>query len=310
MRTFVLGGTGAIGRPAVAALVAAGHEVSALARSRERASQLEARGARPVEVSIFDTDGLTRAFAGHDVVVNLASALPSSLQFVRLGAWRETQRIRTDGSAHVVDAALAADVSVLVQESVVMIYTDHGDAWVDEHASVEEYPTARGNHAAEASAGRFARTGRTGIVLRFGFFYGPGAAHSEQFFAAARLGVVPVIGRPDSYVSSIHVDDGGKAVAAVLSSPAGVYNVVDDEPLTKREYAAALAEAAGRRAWLRGPGRLALVLGHRTTSLTRSLRVSNEKLRSTTGWRPDHPSARDGWMATAAALTTGERTTS
>src|SRR5436853_1744860 len=258
VKTFVLGGTGAMGRPTVDSLVAAGHDVSALARSRERAVELQARGARPVEVSMFDVPGLSRAFAGHDAVVNLASAMPSTLQFVRLGAWRATQRIRTEGSANVVDAALAVDVGILVQESVAMLYADHGHGWVNEQAAVDHYPMARGNHAAEASANRFTATGRTGIILRFGLFYGPGARHREQFLAMARIGVVPVLGHRDGYLSSIHVTDGGRAVSAVLTAAAGVYNVVDDEPLTKRDYATALARAAGHRPWLRAPGRLAL----------------------------------------------------
>jgi len=299
VKIFVLGGTGAIGRPAVDALVAAGHEVTALARTRERATELQARSARPVEVSMFDVPGLTGALSGQDAVVNLASAMPSTLQFVRVGAWRDTQRIRTEGSANVVDAALAADVGILVQESVAMLYTDHGDAWVDEQAAVDRYPMASGNYAAEANANRFTFAGRTGIILRLGFFCGPGARHSEQFLAMARLGVVPVLGHPDSYLSSIHVADGGRAVPGVLTGAAGVYNVVDDEPLTKRDYAAALAHAAARGPWLQGPGRLARLLGHRTTSLTRSIRVSNGKLKSATGWAPEFPSAREGWLATA-----------
>jgi hypothetical protein len=77
---------------------------------------------------------------------------------------------------------------------------------------------------------------------------------------------------------------------------------VDDEPLTKRAYADALAAAAGRRVCLRVPGRLALLLGDRTTSLTRSLRVSNARFRTASGWAPMYPSARDGWIATAEAL--------
>lgn len=251
---------------------------------------------------MFDVAELTRALEGHDAVVNLASAMPSTLQFARLGAWRETERVRTEGSATVVAAALAADIGVLVQESVAMLYADRGDGWIDETGAVDHYPTARGNHAAEASAQSFTAAGRTGITLRLGLFYGPGARHSEQFLAAARLGVVPVFGRPGGYMSSIHVADGGRAVASVLSATAGVYNVVDDEPLTKRDYAAALARAAGRRPWLRAPGSAAQLLGHRTTSLTRSIRVSNAKLRSATGWTPEFPSAREGWRATAEAL--------
>jgi nucleoside-diphosphate-sugar epimerase len=78
-----------------------------------------------------------------------------------------------------------------------------------------------------------------------------------------------------------------------------VYNVVDDEPLLKREYARALAFAASKRPWVRGPGRLAVLLGHRMTSLTRSMRVSNRRFREASGWQPRYPSAREGWIATA-----------
>ena len=92
------------------------------------------------------------------------------------------------------------------------------------------------------------------------------------------------------------------AVAAALSAPAGTFNVVDDEPLTKRAFAETLAAAAGKRAWLRGPGRAGLLLGDRLTSLTRSVRVSNARFRAATGWAPRYPSAREGWLAIAAAL--------
>lgn len=302
MRVFVTGGTGAIGGYAVPALVAAGHSVSALARTREKAAVLDAQGASPVSVSLFDPAGLTAAFAGPDAVINLATAQPSTAGFVFRRAWRATERVRTEGSAAVVDAALAAGIGRMVQESVAMLYRDHGGDWVDEDAPVEHYPAAVGNHAAEASAGRLTAAGGTGVVLRLGLFYGPGAAHAEQMFAQARHHVAPVLGPPNSYLSSIQLADAGTAVAAALRAPAGTYNVVDDEPLTKRGYADALAHAAGATPWLRGPGRAALLLGDRLTSLTRSLRVSNARFRGSTGWAPRYPSAREGWLATAAAL--------
>jgi nucleoside-diphosphate-sugar epimerase len=144
-------------------------------------------------------------------------------------------------------------------------------------------------------------------VLRFGWFYGPGAAHSEQMLAQARHHIGLVLGPPDSYVSSIHVADAAAAVAAALHAPAGTFNVVDNEPLTKRQYAAALADAAGQVMWLRGPGRAALLFGDRLTSLTRSLRVSNARFRNATGWAPLYPSAREGWIATVTALSRASR---
>lgn len=302
MKVFVAGGTGAIGGHAVRALVAVGHVVSALARSPEKAAALADQGAVPVAVSIFDRSALTAVFAGHDAVVNLTSAIPPMTQFMRTKAWEANDRVRTEGSAAIADAAVAAGVDRVVQESVSMLYPDRGAEWVDEDVPTDRYPMARANLAAEGNANRFTDSGRTGVVLRFGWFYGPGATHSEQFLALARRHITVQMGRPGGYVSSIHVADGGAAVAAALHAPAGTFNVVDDEPLTKRGYADALAAAAGKAPWARVPGRAALLLGDRSTSLTRSLRVSNRRFRTATSWAPAYPSAREGWTATTTAL--------
>jgi nucleoside-diphosphate-sugar epimerase len=303
MKAFVTGGTGAIGGHAVPALVQQGHAVTALARTPEKAAALAAQGATPVSVSLFDPSALAAAFTGHDAVINLTTAIPPMRRWMSAKAWQVNDRVRIEGSAAVVDAALAAGVGRLVQESVSMLYRDQGAHWVDEDAPIDRYPMARGNLAAEANTRRFSNAGGTGVVLRFGWFYGPGAAHSEQLFTLARrhLGLVP--GPPDSYVSSIHVADAAAAVAAALEASAGTFNVVDDEPLTKREYAQALARAAGTAMWLRGPGRAAWLFGDRLTSLARSLRVSNARVRAATGWAPRYPSAREGWIATATAVT-------
>ena len=277
--------------------------MTALAHTPVKAAALTAQGATPVSVSLFDPSALAAAFAGHDAVINLATAIPPMRRWMSATAWRNNDRVRTEGSAAVVDAALAADVGRVVQESVSMLYRDQGAGWVREDAPVDRYPMARGNLAAEANARRFSEAGGTGIVLRFGWFYGPGAAHSEHLFALARRHLGLVLGPPDGYVSSIHVADAAAAVAAALQAPAGTFNVVDDEPLTKRVYAQALARAAGTAMWLRGPGRAGLLFGDRLTSLVRSLRVSNARLRAATGWAPRYPSAREGWIATATALT-------
>ncbi|MBA2625574.1 MAG: NAD(P)H-binding protein [Acidimicrobiia bacterium] len=302
MKVFVAGGTGAIGGHAVPALVEAGHDVTAVARSTAKAARLAGQGAEPIELSIFDTSVLRAAFTGLDAVVNLTSSIPPLVRFMSSRAWASNERVRTEGSAAIVDAAIAAGVGRVVQESVVMVYPDRGHSWIDEGVPTDRYPMARANLAAEASTARATAAGAAGVVLRFGWFYGPGATHSEQFLAFAGRRVCVQMGRPDTYVSSIHMVDAAAAVVAALHAPAGTYNAVDDEPLTKRGYADALAAAAGRRAWLRCPGRAALVLGDRSTSLTRSVRVSNGSFKAATGWRPRYPSAREGWLATAAAL--------
>ncbi|TDK90571.1 NAD-dependent epimerase/dehydratase family protein [Mycolicibacterium mucogenicum] len=299
MRVFVTGGTGAIGVHTVPALVAAGHAVTALARSDAKAAWLQSQGAAPVAASLFDRRGLADAFAGHDVVVNLASALPSTTTFIRKSAWTECEKVRVEGSAAVVDAARDAGVPKLIQESVMMIYRDGGTDWVDEQQPVDHYPITHGNHAAEASARRFATSGGNASILRFGVFYGPHAAHSEQILDMAKWHIGFFPGRSDTYLSSIHVADAASAVVAALTTPGGTYNIVDDQPLTKREYAEACAAAVGRRIWISGPGRLGLLLGDRLTSMTRSLRVSNKRFHDSSGWRPRHRSAIEGYRAMA-----------
>lgn len=173
VRVFLLGGTGAIGVHALPALVAAGHEVSALVRTPEKAAVVAAQGAEPVVVSMFDRAALSERSRGHDAVVNLATSMPSMATFVFRRAWRPTERVRIEGSAVVVDAALAAGLPRLVQESVSMVYPDRGDELIDEDVEPDPYPNARGNLGAEASARRFSEGGGSGIVLRLACSTGP-----------------------------------------------------------------------------------------------------------------------------------------
>jgi nucleoside-diphosphate-sugar epimerase len=235
---------------------------------------------------MFDRAALTEAFKGHDAVIRLASAIPPTSKFLQTKAWAANDRVRKEGSAAIVDAAIAARVARVVQESVSMMYPDRGAAWIDEACPTDTFPMAQANLAAEASANCFSAAGGAGVVLRFGWLYGPGARHSEEFFALARRHIAILIGPPNSYVSSLHVADRDAAVVAALAVGAGTYNVVDNKPLTKRGYADALSAAAGKAAWLRVPGRASLLLGERLTSLTRSLRVSNARFQEAIGQEP------------------------
>jgi len=297
MRVFVTGGTGAIGRFVVPALHDAGHEVTALARSDVKAAWLEGQGAHPVEVSLFDVDALTSAFVGHDAVANLATAIPRTKEALKMSAWEANNRIRTEGSAAVVDAALAAGVPRLIQESICFTYPDGGDRWLDERDPIDPPPGTDAVAVAEANANRFTDAGRIGIVLRFGSFYGAGSAHTDEFISLARHHIGPVAGRPQAYLSSIHLADAAAAVVAALDTPAGIYNVVDDEPLTNKEYEKALGVAVGKRPWISFPGRLAALAGNKAKVLTRSHRVRNAKFKEATGWSPRYRSAREGWLA-------------
>lgn len=301
MKVFVTGATGAIGRHVVPELVRAGHDVTGLARTDEKAAQLERHGATATHVSLFDRAALEDAFAGTNAVCNLATAIPPLAHAARTRAWAANDRIRTDGSANVVAAALSAGVGRLVQESITFTYPDCADRSIDESVTIEPPPFGASVAVAEQNAARFAEAGGAAVVLRFGLFYGPGSTHADQMLKIARLHVGAVVGKPSAYMSWIHLHDAATAVVAALTLPAGTYNVVDDEPLTKRDAARAMGAAVGKNPWVRIPGRLAVLGGRKAEIMFRSQRVANTKLKQASGWAPTYPSLWDGWKAAADA---------
>lgn len=245
MRIFVTGATGVTGRRAVPLLVAAGHEVTAVVRSPEKAAALERAGARAAQVDLFDAAAMRRVVAGHDAVVNLATAVPPSTRAIMRSAWKEMDRIRRDASAILVDAALGSGVQRLVQESFAPVYADNGDGWIDESGPVKPAAYNRTTLDAERSADRFTAGGGTGVTLRFGWFYGPDAGGATlDLIGFVRKGWSPAPA-PEGFISSISHDDTATAVVAALGIPAGIYNVVDDEPVRRREFFGSLAGALG-----------------------------------------------------------------
>ncbi|MCB1006795.1 MAG: NAD(P)H-binding protein, partial [Acidimicrobiales bacterium] len=243
-RVLVAGATGVVGLPAVRALVAGGHEVTGVARSAAKADRLRAEGAHPVAVDLFDPVAVKDAAAGHDVVVNLATHVPPTSKAWRAGAWAENERLRTEASTILADAALAVGATRFVQEALAFAYADHGDAWIDEDEPLDPPEGLDGVRTAEANARRVTDAGGTGVVLRFGNFYGPTAAHTRDQWRLARRRISSTLGPLDAPWSVIHTDDAGTAVAAALSAPPGPYHVVDDEPLRRRELDLAIAHAA------------------------------------------------------------------
>src|SRR5262249_17986253 len=132
-----------------------------------------------------------------------------------------------------------------VQESFALVYGNHGADWVDETAVMKP---ARYNATvmdAERAVERFGKRGGVGVVLRFAAFYGPDSRLLGDMIRFVERGVAPLLGPPDSFISSISHDDAAAAVVAALELPAGTYNVADDQPVTHREFADTLADAIG-----------------------------------------------------------------
>jgi nucleoside-diphosphate-sugar epimerase len=295
MRVFVAGGTGVLGRRAVARLVAAGHAVTAIARTDAKAAEVRAAGATPVAVDLFDADAVRAAVAGHEAVINLATSIPAFAEAWKPWAWRTNARIRSEGAANLVDGALAAGAARYVQESLAFAYADGGDAWLDETAPVDAGGPTASMLDAEAQAARFAGAGGTAVVLRFGGFHAPDSDHVRDQIRLARAGLAAMPGRPGAWLATIHVDDAAGAVVAALDAPGGTYDVVDAEPMTRADQAAVLAAAVGRKRLRTVPSVATALGGNAVRLLARSQRVSGAAFRAASGWRPEHPSARAAW---------------
>ncbi len=292
-KVLVSGATGVLGRRVVAALTAGRFVVTGVARRPDKQAALAALGARPVDLDLFDPAAVRGAVAGHHMIFNLATAIPFGERAALPSAWEENDRIRREGSRNLVDAALATGVRRFVQESIAFLYADGGEQALDESAPLASAGTTSAALVAEAETARFAEHGGAGVALRFGQFYGFDSGHTVEAIEAVLAGRPPELGPEHAYRSVITTDDAASAVMAAVGAPSGVYNVVDDRPLSRADNVDALADALGvpppvvRSVSPDLPPAFSVML--------RSQRVSNERFKRATGWRPQFASAQDGW---------------
>lgn len=299
MKIFVTGGTGVVGTRAVPALVAAGHEVTAVARGDAKAELVRSMGATPAAVDLFDTDAVKAAVDGHDAVAHLATNIPPMSKAARRKSWDVNERLRKEASNHLVDAALSVGATRYIQESICFPYLDQGADWITEESPLDHVGVFAGAAIAETAAERFTASGATGVVLRFAQFHSPDSSHVAFFDGLLRKRINPFVGPPDAYTSFIHADDAGSAVAAAMTLPAGTYNVVDDEPLTRLEAGRVAAEALGVKPPRTVPAAARATVLHSAKPMMKSLRVSNAKLKAASPWTPAHPSIRGSWATSS-----------
>ncbi|HEX2392169.1 MAG TPA: SDR family NAD(P)-dependent oxidoreductase [Solirubrobacterales bacterium] len=310
MKVFVAGASGAIGRPTVRQLVAAGHEVTGMTRREERAEEIRAAGAEAVVCDVYDAAALNEAVgaARPEAVVHLLTALPPRFR-LRSNYLAATNRIRTEGTRNLIAAAREAGARRMVAESVAFFYRPEGDSVKDEEAPLFEEVGPPFREAVAAARDLECQVleaeGIDGIVLRYGWLYGPGTYFARggsqaQDTLKRRL---PVVGPGTGISSFVHVDDAGAAtVAAVEGGPPGVYNIVDDDPAPMRRWLPVYAEALGAKRPRKVPLWLArLVAGGAMADAAVAMRgATNEKAKRELGWRPAHPSWRQGFAESLA----------
>lgn len=285
-KVFVTGGTGVLGRRVVPALVAAGHTVTAVVRSEEKAAQVRAAGASPVHADLFDRAAMRGAVAGHDVVAQLATNIPTGSAAAQASGWATNDRLRREAATAIAGAVVDTGVDRFVQESITFPYLDGGDQWIDEACERVHYWGNQTVVDAEAAAASVTAAGGAGIVLRFAMFMAPDSAHVQSFVGAARRGLFAMAGRPRGYMSFVDIDDAAAAVLAALTAPAGVYNVAEPDPARRSTHRAALATAVGRQRLRAVPGLAERARGEAMASIARSHRISSRRLHDMSGCAP------------------------
>jgi len=314
MKVLVAGATGAIGTQLVPQLAAAGHDVIGMTRSAAKTDMLRALGARPVVADALDPDAIARAVAETEpeVIVHQLTALKGELNLRdlrhpdRVAAM--TNRLRTEGTDHLLAAGRAVGIRRFVAQSIVAIgtYARTGGAVKTEDDPPDLDLPAGWRSGADAI--RYLEDAVTGIdwaeglVLRYGGFYGPGTgitADPEALLTKSiRKRRLPIIGDGGGIWSHVHIEDAASAtVAAVDNGRPGIYNVVDDEPAPVREWLPFLAEQLGASKPRRVPRFVArLLAGEAAVMVMTEVRgASNAKAKRELGWQPRWSTWRIGF---------------
>jgi nucleoside-diphosphate-sugar epimerase len=308
MKVLVAGATGALGSQLVPRLVANGHEVVGTTRSKAKFLKLRDLGARPVVLDVLDPDAVAGvvAEAEPDVIVHQATALSGSIDLRHFDrTFAETNRLRREGTDHLLAAGRAVDVRRFVAQS----YAGWPAERVGAPVKTEDDPfdpsppeAVRTTLAAIAHLETAVTSAdwTDGIALRYGGFYGPGTSFAPggEHVNALHDRKFPIVGDGAGVWSFIHIEDAAEAtVAAIEHGRRGVYNIVDDDPAPVSEWLPEASKLLGARPPRRVPrwaGRL--LAGEAATVMMTEVRgASNEKAKRELGWQPRHASWREGF---------------
>jgi nucleoside-diphosphate-sugar epimerase len=306
VKVFVAGATGVIGTPLVRRLVEAGHEVAGTTRSPQRGGELNELGVTPVVLDARDLGALRAAVieAAPEVVINQLTNLPDKINYRKPAeTFGPTNELRGTVGPALAGAAAETGARRLISQSVCFYYASTGKRTHTEDDPLLELPpdnpAGRGMVATQSLEQATVDTpGLEGVVLRYGYFYGPGVRSVPGGFELDELRRrrYPIVGEGTGIFSLIHIDDAAGATMAALERGTGIYNICDDEPATQAELLPAYAEALGAKPPRRIPVWLAgLIAGKQAARLaTRLEGASNEKAKRELGWQPRYPSWRQG----------------
>jgi nucleoside-diphosphate-sugar epimerase len=310
MRVFVAGGSGVLGRRLVPQLVARGHQVTATTSSAAKLGLLEQLGAEAVVMDGLDAVSVGEAVAKArpDAIVHqmtgISVAHGGKPDMKHMDRWfATTNRLRTEGTDHLLAAAEAAGVSHFVAQGYASWNGIREGGWVKTEEDPLDLLAGTAAQAVMAAIRHVEDIVVTagGAVLRYGWLYGPGATDDQVELVRKRK--FPLVGRATGYSSWVHLDDAASAtVLAVEQKARGVFNIVDDEPAPASQWLPYLAACAGAKPPMRVPVWLARLLAGEVAvvMMTEGRGFSNAKAKTELGWQLRYPSWRQGFKEALA----------
>jgi 2-alkyl-3-oxoalkanoate reductase len=294
MRIFVAGASGTIGIPLVRALVAAGHQVTALTRSPGKQSELRAVAATPVVADALDCEALIAAVvaARPTHVIHQLTALPKDGTVRGPKDLEATNRLRIEGTRNLIDAAIQAGARRFLVGSFALL-SPRGPVGAESENEAAAAVRSMETQVMEATK----RGSIEGVVLRHGMFYGLQTPSTKKMIEMVRKRRLPVVRGDASRLPLIHIDDAVSATLAALDrAPAGsTYEIVDDEAVSMTEVVEALAQYTGSRAPFKVPAWLPRLLAPYMARLTSmQMALSNAKAKAELGWTPKYSTMREG----------------
>ncbi len=307
MRVFLAGATGAIGRQLVPQLLAAGHEVTGMTRSAARAEELRSAGAEAAVADALDRDAVIEAVrqARPDAIVHQLTAIPALIDPRRIERdFVLTDRLRTEGTHNLLAGAREAGAGRVVAQSIAFVYAPgpNGALHVESDPLIDAAQAPKSFRRTAGAVAELERSvlGADGIVLRYGYFYGPGSsiARDGGMADALRKRRIPIVGPGTGVWSFIHVEDAARATVAALDrdGPA-VYNIVDEQPAPVAEWLPAFAQAVGAPRPFKVPTLLARPLAgsYGIQTMVHVQGADGSRARRELDRQPRYPSWREGF---------------
>lgn len=292
MRVFVAGASGALGRPLVRRLLEAHHEV--IGMTSRNPDAITAMGAKPAVANAFDAEALRQAVekARPDAIIHALTRIPRTATPTP-GRLKVNDRLRVEGTRNLVSAAQSAGVKKIVAESITFAFKGRAE---ENMKPLQRMGSFQRSVDATVSLEQQVRAFE-GVVLRFGYFYGPGTTFNKEIPAALKRRMLPVVGRGTGWWSFIHVEDAASATVAALerASAGEVYNICDDEPILAFEALTVIAETVGARLPLRLPP---LAPSWVRMYFNEATGASNTKAKQELGWTPKFPTFRESYPLT------------